>query len=158
MLTRTADMVALAEAGRLDEVVGRAREASPRCARPAPTRSGTRATPALRPQPTLQALDLLGATPGHRRDVEIRLTARIPRRLPTAVDLAAYHACETVLAVGGEEPMVVELDADDSALTLTAIAFRTPCVPPCAAAVGAAAVPAERSPPARRVRSASCCR
>jgi hypothetical protein len=35
------------------------------------------------------------------------------------VDLAAYHACETVLAAGGEEPMTVELDADDAALAIT---------------------------------------
>jgi hypothetical protein len=52
--------------------------------------------------------------------VEIRLTDRVPDRLPTAVDLAAYHAAETVLAAGGEEPAELELDADDDTLTLTA--------------------------------------
>ncbi|MEZ3182084.1 histidine kinase [Streptomyces pimonensis] len=122
VLTRTADMVAQAEAGRLDEVVERAREALAAMRALLDTVRDSEATPALRPQPTLQALDLLGRQlRATGRDVEIRLTDRIPRRLPATVDLAAYHACETVLAAGGEEPMAVELDADGSALTLTAI-------------------------------------
>ncbi|WP_030864771.1 histidine kinase [Streptomyces sp. NRRL S-37] len=122
VLARTADMVAQAEAGRLDEVAERAREALAAMRALLDTVRDSRAVPALRPQPTLQALDLLGRQiRATGRDVGIRLTDRIPRRLPTAVDLAAYHACETVLAAGGEEPMAVELDADDAALTITAI-------------------------------------
>ncbi|WP_073946419.1 sensor histidine kinase [Streptomyces kebangsaanensis] len=121
VLARTADMVAQAEAGRLDEVVERAREALAAMRALLDTVRGAEATPALRPQPTLQALDLLAhQIRATGRDVEIRLTGRMPRWLPTTVDLAAYHACETVLAAGGEEPMVVELDADDAALTITA--------------------------------------
>lgn len=77
--------------------------------------------PELRPQPTLQALDLLAhhlrAT---GRDIEIRMTDRVPRRLPTAVDLAAYHAAETLLAAGGDEPALLELDVDTDTLMLTA--------------------------------------
>ncbi|WP_329302301.1 histidine kinase [Streptomyces sp. NBC_00659] len=121
VLARTADMVAHAEAGRLDEVTERAREALAAMRALLDTVRDGEATPALRPQPTLQALDLLGhQIRATGRDVEIRLTDRIPRRLPTTVDLAAYHACETVLAAGGDEPMVVELDADDAVLTITA--------------------------------------
>ncbi|MFI5566883.1 histidine kinase [Streptomyces sp. NPDC051740] len=122
VLARTADMVAQAEAGRLDEVAERAREALAAMRALLDTVRDSGAVPALRPQPTLQALDLLGhQIRATGRDVGIRLTDRIPRRLPTAVDLAAYHACETVLAAGGEEPMAVELDADEAALTITAI-------------------------------------
>ncbi|MGC0379555.1 sensor histidine kinase [Streptomyces sp. SAI-229] len=122
VLARTAGMVAQAEAGRLDEVAERAREALAAMRALLDTVRDGEAVPALRPQPTLQALDLLGhQIRATGRDVEIRLTDRVPRRLPTTVDLAAYHACETVLAVGGEEPMAVELDADDAALTITAI-------------------------------------
>lgn len=122
VLARTADMVAQAEAGRLEEAAERAREALAAMRALLDTVRDAEATPALRPQPTLQALDLLAhQIRATGRDVEIRLTDRIPRRLPTTVDLAAYHACETVLAAGGEEPMVVELDADDATLTLTAI-------------------------------------
>ncbi|MFF9058720.1 histidine kinase [Streptomyces sp. NPDC014882] len=124
VLARAADMVAEAEAGRLDATAGRAREAlaamralldTVREGEPDP------AGPELRPQPTLQALDLLARQcRATGREVEIRLTDRVPRRLPTAVDLAAYHAAETMLAAGGEEPAVLELDADDHLLTLTA--------------------------------------
>ncbi|MFF9488399.1 histidine kinase [Streptomyces sp. NPDC014676] len=122
VLARTADMIAQAEAGRLDEVAERAREALASMRALLDTVRDTEAVPALRPQPTLQALDLLGQQiRATGRDVEIRLTDRIPRRLPSTVDLAAYHACETVLAAGGEEPMAVELNADDAALTITAI-------------------------------------
>jgi hypothetical protein len=75
----------------------------------------------LRPQPTLQALDLLAhQLRATGRDIEIRLTDRVPEQLPTAVDLAAYRAAETVLAAGGEEPAMLELDVDDDTLTLTA--------------------------------------
>jgi hypothetical protein len=54
------------------------------------------------------------------RDVQIRLTDRVPDRLPTEVDLAAYHVVEILLATGDNEPAVLELDADDSTLTITA--------------------------------------
>ncbi|MEU8649270.1 histidine kinase [Streptomyces sp. NPDC048737] len=124
VLARAADMVAEAEAGRLDATADRAREAlaamralldTVREGEPDP------AGPELRPQPTLQALDLLAQQcRATGREVEIRLTDRVPRQLPTAVDLAAYHAAETMLAAGGEEPAVLELDADDDVLTLTA--------------------------------------
>ncbi|MFC9287081.1 histidine kinase [Streptomyces sp. NPDC057052] len=124
VLARAADMVAEAEAGRLDATADRAREAlaamralldTVREGEPDP------AGPELRPQPTLQALDLLARQcRATGREVEIRLTDRVPRQLPTAVDLAAYHAAETMLAAGGEVPAVLELDADDDVLTLTA--------------------------------------
>ncbi|MET8163990.1 histidine kinase [Streptomyces sp. NPDC005329] len=121
VLARTADMVTEAEAGRLDATAERAREAlaAMRALLDAVRQGAT--GPELRPQPTLQALDLLARQcRATGRDVEIRLTARVPERLPTAVDLAAYHAAETVLAAGGEEPAVLELDADGAMLTLTA--------------------------------------
>jgi hypothetical protein len=128
VLSRTADMVTEAEAGRLDETAERAREALAAMralldtVRQPEEESGEGgAGPELRPQPTLQALDLLAhQCRATGRDVEIRLTDRVPEHLPTAVDLAAYHAAETVLAAGGEEPAVLELDATDGTLTLTA--------------------------------------
>ncbi|MGX1953852.1 sensor histidine kinase [Streptomyces anulatus] len=121
VFARTADMVTAAEAGRLDATAARAREAlaAMRALLDTVPQDGT--GPELRPQPTLQALDLLAhhlrAT---GRDIDIRLTDRVPRHLPTAVDLAAYHAAETLLAAGGEEPALLELDADTDILTLTA--------------------------------------
>jgi signal transduction histidine kinase len=128
VLARTADMVAEAEAGRLDATAERAREALAAMralldtVRQTEAEDGEGGTgPELRPQPTLQALDLLAhQCRATGRDVEIRLTDRVPEHLPTAVDLAAYHAAETLLAAGGEEPAVLELDALDGTLTLTA--------------------------------------
>ncbi|KND25477.1 hypothetical protein IQ60_30845 [Streptomyces europaeiscabiei] len=115
-------MVTEAEAGRLDATAARAREALAAMRALLDTVPQDGAGPELRPQPTLQALDLLAhhlrAT---GRDIDIRLTDRVPRHLPTAVDLAAYHAAETLLAAGGEEPALLELDADTDTLTLTAI-------------------------------------
>ncbi|MDH6214898.1 sensor histidine kinase [Streptomyces pseudovenezuelae] len=121
VLARTADMIAEAQAGRLDATATRAREAlAAMCALLDTVRDGER-EPELRPQPTLQALDLLAhQCRATGRDVEIRLTDRVPERLPAAVDLAAYHAAETVLAAGGAEPALLELDAADGTLTLTA--------------------------------------
>ncbi|MET9561385.1 sensor histidine kinase [Streptomyces tauricus] len=127
VLARTADMVAQAEAGRLDATAERAREALAAMRALLDTvrdgeadGEGERA-PELRPQPTLQALDLLAQQcRAGGRDVGIRLTDRVPERLPTAVDLAAYHAAETVLAAGGEEAAVLEFDVDGDTLTLTA--------------------------------------
>ncbi|MEV5906644.1 histidine kinase, partial [Streptomyces sp. NPDC052127] len=121
VLARTADMVTEAEAGRLDVSAERAREALAAMRALLDTVRQGRTEPELRPQPTLQALDLLARQcRATGRDVEIRLTDRVPERLPTAVDLAAYHAAETVLAAGGDEPAVLELDADGATLTLTA--------------------------------------
>ncbi|MEU6522985.1 histidine kinase [Streptomyces sp. NPDC046924] len=121
VLSRTADMVAEAEAGRLDATADRAREALAAMRALLDAVRDGQAETALRPQPTLQALDLLAhQLRATGRDIEIRLTDRVPARLPTAVDLAAYHAAETVLAIGGDEPAVVELDAEADMLTLTA--------------------------------------
>ncbi|MDB1086549.1 histidine kinase [Streptomyces sp. ACA25] len=129
VLARTADMVAQAEAGRLEAVAERAREALAAMRALLDTVRDAETTPALRPQPTLQALDLLAhQIRATGRDVEILLTDRIPRRLPTTVDLAAYHACETVLAAG-DEPVVMELDADEAALTITATGVPDPVRP-----------------------------
>ncbi|MFG2313159.1 sensor histidine kinase [Streptomyces sp. NPDC048566] len=121
VLARTADMVAQAEAGRLDTTAERAREALAAMRSLLDTVRDGETGPELRPQPTLQALDLLAhQCRATGRDVEIRLTDRVPERLPTAVDLAAYHAAETILAAGGEEPAMLELDAEEGTLTLTA--------------------------------------
>ncbi|MFJ6085689.1 histidine kinase [Streptomyces sp. NPDC092369] len=122
VLARTADMIAEAHAGRLDATATRAREALAAMRALLDTvRDGETGGTELRPQPTLQALDLLARQcRATGRDVEIRLTDRVPRRLPTEVDLAAYHAAETLLATGDDEPAVLELDAADGTLTLTA--------------------------------------
>lgn len=121
VLARTADLVAEAEAGRLDATAERAREALAAMRALLDTVRDGEAEPALRPQPTLQALDLLARQcRATGREVEIRLTDRVPGRLPAAVDLAAYHAAETVLATGGEQPAALRLDATEGTLTLTA--------------------------------------
>ncbi|CAL9495301.1 hypothetical protein SUDANB60_03312 [Streptomyces sp. enrichment culture] len=121
VLARTADMVAEAEAGRLEATAERAREALAAMRALLDTVRDGEAGPALRPQPTLQALDLLARQcRATGREVEIRLTGRAAGRLPAAVDLTAYHAAETVLAVGGQQPAALELDASDGTLTLTA--------------------------------------
>ncbi|WP_251696574.1 histidine kinase [Streptomyces sp. Vc74B-19] len=121
VLARTADMVAEAEAGRLDATAERAREALAVMRALLDTVRDDEERPALRPQPTLQALDLLARQcRATGREVDIRLTGRVPERLPAAVDLAAYHAAETVLATGGEHPAALELDSVDGTLTITA--------------------------------------
>jgi len=121
VLARTAGMVAEAEAGRLDTTAERAREALAAMRALLDTVREGETAPELRPQPTLQALDLLAhQSRATGRDVEIRMTDRVPERLPTAVDLVAYHAAEMMLAAGGAEPAVLELDADAGTLTLTA--------------------------------------
>ncbi|MEV8316261.1 histidine kinase [Streptomyces sp. NPDC059900] len=125
VLARTADMVTEAEAGRLAETAERAREALAAMRALLDTvregEGGPEGADERRPQPTVQALDLLAhQVRATGRDVEIRVTARVPDRLPTAVDLSAYHAAETLLAPGGDEPAVLELDADGDTLTLTA--------------------------------------
>lgn len=130
VLARTADMVAQAEAGRLDVTADRAREALAAMRELLDTVRESESGPALRPQPTLQALDLLAhQCRATGREVEIRLTDRVPERLPTAVDLAAYHAAETLLAAGGESPAVLELDAVDGTLTITATGVPGAAVP-----------------------------
>ncbi|XUL88973.1 sensor histidine kinase [Streptomyces galilaeus] len=121
VLARTADMIAEAQAGRLDATATRAREAltAMRALLDA-VRDGDTAAE-LTPQPTLQALDLLAhQCRATGRDVEISLTDRVPERLPAEVDLAAYHVAETLLATGDAEPAVLELDAVDGTLTITA--------------------------------------
>jgi signal transduction histidine kinase len=121
VLARTADMIAEAEAGHLDATADRAREALAAMRALLDTVREDDPAPDLRPQPTLQALDLLAhQCRATGRDVEIRLSDRVPERLPTAVDLAAYHAAETLLAAGGTRPALLELDADGDTLTLTA--------------------------------------
>ncbi|MER6790195.1 histidine kinase [Streptomyces sp. NPDC000658] len=121
VLARTADMVTEAEAGRLDAAATRAREALAAMRTLLDTVREGETGAELRPQPTLQALDLLARQlRATGRDIEIRLTDRVPERLPTAVDLAAYRVAETVLAAGGEESAMLELDLENDTLTLTA--------------------------------------
>ncbi|MFD6993010.1 histidine kinase [Streptomyces sp. NPDC059943] len=125
VLARTAEVVEEAEAGRLAETSERAREAlsamralleTVHTAEPA-----TGPSTELRPQPTLQALDLLvSQCRATGREVDVRLTDRVPKRLPPEVDIAAYRAAETILQVGGDEPALLVLDATDRVLTLTA--------------------------------------
>ena len=123
VLARTADMITEARAGHLDATATRAREAlaAMRALLDAVRDTDETTTPALRPQPTVQALDLLAhQCRATGRDVQIRVTDRVPERLPTEVDLAAYHVAETLLATGDNDPAVLELDADDGTLTITA--------------------------------------
>ncbi|WP_432057625.1 histidine kinase [Streptomyces sp. bgisy022] len=124
VFSRTADMVTEAEAGRLEETVERAREALAAMRALLDTVRQDETGRDLRPQPTLQALDLLAQQlRATGREVGIRLTERVPARLPTAVDLTAYHVAETLLAAGGEEqeqPALLDVDADERAVTLTA--------------------------------------
>ncbi|MGW9397771.1 histidine kinase [Streptomyces sp. NPDC055642] len=121
VLARTADMVAEAEAGRLDATAERAREALAAMRALLDTVREGEAERELRPQPTLQALDLLARQcRATGREVRIRLTDRVPDHLPTAVDLAAYHAAETLLATGDDQPAVLELDTAEDTLTITA--------------------------------------
>lgn len=121
VLLRTTDMVTEAEAGRLGTTAERAREALAAMRALLDTVREGETGPELRPQPTLQALDLLAhQCRATGREVEIRLTDRVPERLPTVVDLAAYHAAETVLSAGGEEPAMLQLDTTDGTLTLAA--------------------------------------
>ncbi|WP_405991750.1 histidine kinase [Streptomyces sp. NBC_00986] len=123
VLARTADMITEAQAGHLDETATRAREAlaAMRALLDAVRDADETTAPDLRPQPTVQALDLLAhQCRATGRDVQIRVTDRVPDRLPTEVDLAAYHVAETLLATGDNDPAVLELDADGSTLTITA--------------------------------------
>ncbi|MEU3947500.1 histidine kinase [Streptomyces sp. NPDC029526] len=124
VFSRTADMITEAEAGRLEETVERAREALAAMRALLDTVRQDETGRDLRPQPTLQALDLLARQlRATGREVGIRLAERVPARLPTVVDLTAYHVAETLLAAGGEEqeePALLDIDADEHALTLTA--------------------------------------
>ncbi|WP_405793608.1 histidine kinase [Streptomyces sp. NBC_01506] len=129
VLARTAEVVEEAEAGRLAPTAERAREAltamralleTVHSAGPA-GEPPTEPPAELRPQPTLQALDLLvSQCRATGRQVEVRLTDRVPKRLPAEVDIAAYRVAETILQSGGDEPAVLVLDATDRVLTLTA--------------------------------------
>ncbi|MEV4969770.1 sensor histidine kinase [Streptomyces scopuliridis] len=121
VLARTAEVVEEAEAGRLAETAGRARDALTAMRSLLETVRDGEQHAELRPQPTLQALDLLvGQCRASVRRVEVRLTDRVPERLPAEVDIAAYRAAETILQAGGDEPAVLVLDAEDRVLTLTA--------------------------------------
>ncbi|WP_405823741.1 histidine kinase [Streptomyces sp. NBC_00838] len=121
VLARTAEVVEEAEAGRLAETSERAREALTAMRALLETVHTAQPAGELRPQPTLQALDLLvGQCRATGREVEVRLTDRVPKRLPPEVDIAAYRAAETILQAGGDEPAVLVLDATDRVLTLTA--------------------------------------
>ncbi|MBT3152656.1 histidine kinase [Streptomyces sp. CHD11] len=121
VLARTAAMVTEAEAGRLDATAERAREALAAMRALLDTVRDGEAERELRPQPTLQALDLLARQcRATGREVRIHLTDRVPEHLPSAVDLAAYHAAETLLATGDDQPAVLELDTAEDTLTITA--------------------------------------
>ncbi|MEV7425798.1 histidine kinase [Streptomyces sp. NPDC091212] len=121
VLARTAELVEEAEAGRLAQTAERAREALTAMRSLLESVRDGEQHAELRPQPTLQALDLLvSQCRATGRQVEVRLTARVPKRLPTEADLAAYRAAETILRSGGDEPAVLVLDAADGVLTLTA--------------------------------------
>ncbi|MEU6117349.1 histidine kinase [Streptomyces sp. NPDC047117] len=131
VLARTAEVVAEAEAGRLAATAERAREALAAMRALLETVRDGEQHAELRPQPTLQALDLLvDQCRATGRRVEVRIGDRVPARLPAAVDIAAYRAAETLLEAGGHEaglleagggePTALVLDADDDALTLTA--------------------------------------
>ncbi|GAA2607960.1 histidine kinase [Streptomyces axinellae] len=121
VLARTAQLVEDAEAGRLARTAERAREALAAMRTLLETVREGEQHAELRPQPTLQALDLLAhQCRATGRQVEVRLTERVPERLPPETDLAAYRAAETVLEAGGEDPAVLVLDAEDRILTLTA--------------------------------------
>ncbi|MGJ3560881.1 hypothetical protein ACR6C2_30510 [Streptomyces sp. INA 01156] len=104
VLSRTADMVAEAEAGRLDATADRAREALAAMRALLDAVRDEQAEPALRPQPTLQALDLLAhQCRATGRDVEIRLTDRVrtsshrrrPGRLPRRRDGSGHRRGRT---------------------------------------------------------------
>jgi signal transduction histidine kinase len=121
VLARTAEVVEEAEAGQLARTAERAREALAAMRALLEKVRGGEQPAELRPQPTLQALDLLAhQCRATGRQVEVRLTERVPERLPAETDLAAYRAAETVLEAGGDEPAVLVLDAEDHVLTLTA--------------------------------------
>ncbi|WP_405675459.1 histidine kinase [Streptomyces sp. NBC_01511] len=121
VLARTAELVEEAEAGRLVQTAERAREALTAMRALLETVHTAEPPTELRPQPTLQALDLLvNQCRATGRQVEVRLTDRVPRRLPAEVDIAAYRVAETILQAGGDEPAVLVLDATDRVLTLTA--------------------------------------
>ncbi|MFI2032316.1 histidine kinase [Streptomyces buecherae] len=121
VLARTADVVEAAEAGRLAQTADRARDALAAMRALLDTVRVAEARAERRPQPTLQALDLLvHQCQATGRQVRARLTDRVPERLPAAVDIAAYRAAETILRAGGDEPAELVLDARDHVLTLTA--------------------------------------
>ncbi|WP_063764570.1 histidine kinase [Streptomyces sp. NRRL F-5053] len=121
VLARAADMIAEAEAGRLEETAARARDALAAMRSLLDTVRDGEQHAALRPQPTLEALDLL--VQQYRatgREVEVRFGARLPERLPAEVDLAAYRAAEIILEAAGDAPARLMFDLADGELTLDA--------------------------------------
>ncbi|GAA2097359.1 hypothetical protein GCM10009801_67630 [Streptomyces albiaxialis] len=121
VLARTAEVVTAAEAGELARTAERAREALAAMRELLDTVRDGEQRAELRPQPTLQALDLLvhqwRAT---GREIEVRVGERVPERLSAEVDLAAYRAVELVLEAGHDGPVTLVLDAEDGELVLTA--------------------------------------
>ncbi|MFX4292322.1 sensor histidine kinase [Streptomyces bohaiensis] len=121
VLTRTAAMVGEAREGRLTETAERAREALA-AMRVLLDRQG--ATPEYaerRPQPTLEALDLLvrqSRAAGRRPQVHVGDDAL--RGLPPAVGLAAYRAVETILSAAGDRPVELRVARDREVLVLRA--------------------------------------
>ncbi|KUF18785.1 sensor histidine kinase [Streptomyces silvensis] len=141
VLARTAEVVEQAEAGHLPQTAERARHALTAMRALLDTvRNGEGneggngpGVPgdSLRPQPTLQALDLLlhqyRAT---GRQVDVRITDRFPAALSPEVDLATYRAAEIILETCGDEPATLALDRTDDILTLTATGVPRATRPP----------------------------
>ncbi|GAB2804947.1 sensor histidine kinase [Streptomyces daliensis] len=128
VLSRTAEVIEEAEAGRLPQAAQRARDALAAMRTLLDAVRDGQEHGELRPQPTLQALDLLAhQCRATGREVEVHVSGRVPEQLPAEVDLAAYRAAETILTAGepvGAEgrptPTALALDVADDALLLTA--------------------------------------
>ncbi|WP_103501027.1 histidine kinase [Streptomyces sp. SM14] len=125
VLARTAEMVREAENGRLEETAERAREALAAMRALLDSGGATQEYAERRPQPTLQALDLLvRQSRAAGRDVAAAIDPGVPRPLPSAVDIAAYRAAETLLTAGGEGPAELRVEAGAGCLTLRATGVR----------------------------------
>ncbi|MGW7514442.1 histidine kinase [Streptomyces sp. NPDC054796] len=128
VLSRTAEVIEEAEAGRLPQAAQRARDALTAMRTLLDAVRDGQEHGELRPQPTLQALDLLAhQCRATGREVEVHVSGRVPEQLPAEVDLAAYRAAETILtagepvgAGGRHTPTALALDVADDTLLLTA--------------------------------------
>ncbi|MFH8793716.1 histidine kinase [Streptomyces sp. NPDC017941] len=135
VLARTAEVVEQAEAGHLPQTAERARHALTAMRALLDTvrngEEGEEPSGSLRPQPTLQALDLLlhqyRAT---GRQVDVHIADRFPATLSPEVDLATYRAAEIILETCGDEPATLALDRTDDVLTLTATGVPRATRPP----------------------------